>query len=127
MLDTNIILAIMRDPTGSAARRIADLAEPVSDSVVVAAELRYGAAKKSSDQLTATVERLLDGIEIEPLSSPVDRVYGQLREGLEREGQPMDANDLLIAAHALSLGRILATADHAFNRVKGLAVENWLT
>lgn len=127
MLDTNIVSAIMRDPTGSAAGRIADLAEPVSVSVVVAAELRYGAAKKGSDRLTATVERLLDGIEIEPLSSPVDRAYGHLREALERDGQTMDANDLLIAAHALSLGRILATADHAFTRVKGLAVENWLT
>jgi tRNA(fMet)-specific endonuclease VapC len=126
MLDTNVISAIMRHPAGTAARRIAELAEPVSISVIVAAELRYGAAKRGSDRLTATVEQLLDGIDIEPLSPPVDRIYGQLREALEREGRPMDANDLLIAAHALSLGRILATADHAFARVNGLTVENWL-
>jgi len=126
MLDTNIVSAIMRDPAGAAARRIAGLSTAASASVVVAAELRYGAAKKGSARLTATLERVLGAIEIEPLSLPVDVVYGRLRLALERGGQPMDANDLFIAAHALSLDRVLATADQAFDRVPGLKVENWL-
>ena len=125
MLDTNIVSAIMRDPAGAAARRIAGLSTAVSVSVA-AAELRYGAAKKGSARLTATLERVLGAIEIEPLSLPVDVVYGRLRLALERGGQPMDANDLFIAAHALSLDRVLATADQAFDRVPGLKVENWL-
>ena len=57
---------------------------------------------------------------------PVDKVYGLLRYRLEREGRPMDANDLLIAAHALTLDRTLVTDDRAFARVPGLRVENWL-
>jgi len=126
MLDTNIVSAIMRDPAGAAARRIAGLSTAVSVSVAAAAELRYGAAKKGSARLTATLERVLGAIEIEPLSLPVDVVYGRLRLALERGGQPMDANDLFIAAHALSLDRVLATADQAFDRVPGLKVENWL-
>ncbi|HUM91565.1 MAG TPA: VapC toxin family PIN domain ribonuclease, partial [Candidatus Competibacter sp.] len=37
-------------------------------------------------------------------------------------------NDLLIAAHARSLGLTLVTDNmHEFSRVPGLLVENWLT
>ena len=126
MLDTNVVSALMRDPRGAVARRIGALPTPISMSIVVASELRYGAAKKGSDRLTATLEQVLAGIDIAPLMGPVDRVYGLLRYRLEREGRPMDANDLLIAAHALTLDRTLVTDDRAFARVPGLRVENWL-
>ncbi|MDB5437886.1 MAG: vapC, partial [Caulobacteraceae bacterium] len=92
MLDTNIVSAIMRDPGGALTRRIASLNAPVSVSLVVAAELRYGAARKGSARLIQAVEQVLEAIEIEPLAAPVDRIYGRLREALERQGQPMDAN-----------------------------------
>jgi tRNA(fMet)-specific endonuclease VapC len=46
---------------------------------------------------------------------------------LEQAGTPIDANDLLIAAHARALGRTLVTANaREFRRVSGLIVENWL-
>jgi tRNA(fMet)-specific endonuclease VapC len=127
MLDTNVVSALMRDPRGAVAGRIAALPAPVSLSVVVAAELRYGAAKRGSDRLTSTLERVLGAMEIEPLSTPVDIVYGQLRRRLERDGRPMGVNDLLIAAHALTLGRVLVSDDRAFADVPGLRLENWLT
>jgi tRNA(fMet)-specific endonuclease VapC len=126
MLDTNVVSQLMRDPAGPVTRRIAMLSEPVSVSIVVAAELRYGAARKRSSRLTATLERVLNAIEIEALAAPVDVVYGALRDRLERDGRPLAANDLLIAAHALVLERILVTAEAAFARVPGLSVENWL-
>lgn len=125
-LDANVVSALMRDPTGAIARRIEAQTEAVSVSIIVAAELRYGAAKKVSERLTASLDRVLGGLEIEPVSAPVDVVYGHLRARLESLGQPMDANDLLIAAHALTLGRVLITDDRAFARVPGLRVENWL-
>jgi tRNA(fMet)-specific endonuclease VapC len=126
MLDTNIVSALMRDPGGAVAQRLGALATAVSVSIVVAAELRFGAARKGSQRLTAAVEMILGAIEIEPFATPADLVYGHLRHRLEREGQPMGGNDLLIAAHALALGRGLATDDQAFWRVPGLHVENWL-
>ncbi|CAN5202510.1 type II toxin-antitoxin system VapC family toxin [soil metagenome] len=126
MLDTNIVSAIMRDPAGPTARRVVAQPEPVSVSIIVAAELRFGAARKGSARLTETLERVLGGLEIEPLSEPVDVIYGRLRDALERRGLPMDANDLLIAAHALALDRVLISADAAFTRVRGLQLENWL-
>ncbi len=126
MLDTNIVSALMREPSGTVARRIGTLATEVSVSVVVAAELRYGAARKGSLRLTTAVEAILAAIDIEPFASPADLVYAHLRYRMEREGQPLGANDLLVAAHALTLERGLATDDRAFERVPGLHVENWL-
>ena len=126
MLDTNIVSALVDDPGGAVAARLAALTTPASVSVVVAAELRYGAAKKASPRLTAAVERVLGVLATESLAPPVDLIYAALRDRLERSGLPMGANDLLIAAHALTLDRLLVTHDAAFARVPGLRVEDWL-
>jgi len=61
-----------------------------------------------------------------PLERPADAVYGGVRARIEREGRPMGANDLLIAAHAISVGFTLVTDDRGFDRIPDLAVENWL-
>jgi tRNA(fMet)-specific endonuclease VapC len=127
MLDTNIVSALMREPGGAVARRIEEVATAVSVSVVVAAELRYGAARKGSARLTTAVEAILGAIDIEPFAPPADLVYAHLRCRMEREGRPLGGNDLFIAAHALTLDRGLATDDRAFERVPGLHIENWLT
>jgi tRNA(fMet)-specific endonuclease VapC len=127
MLDTNIVSALLRAPSGAVARRIGEMATAVSVSVVVAAELRYGAARKGSARLTTAVEAILGAMDIAPFASPADLVYAHLRYRMEREGRPLGGNDLLIAAHALTLDRGLATDDRAFERVPGLHVENWLT
>jgi tRNA(fMet)-specific endonuclease VapC len=52
--------------------------------------------------------------------------YAEIRADLKRRGQLIGANDLLIAAHARSLGAALVTNNvKDFRRVKGLSVENW--
>ena len=99
----------------------------VCTSIVVAAELRFGAAKKGSKRLTAQLETVLAALDILPFDEPADRRYGEIRAALERAGTPIGANDLLIAAHALAHGLILVTANEdEFRRVPGLVVENWL-
>ena len=46
---------------------------------------------------------------------------------LEKAGRPIAANDLLIAAHAVSLGYTLVTDNERdFARIGGLSAENWL-
>ncbi|MBM2578082.1 type II toxin-antitoxin system VapC family toxin [Jannaschia sp. Os4] len=128
LLDTNVLSDLVRHPAGAAARRLAEVGEAgVVTSVVVAAELRYGAARKGSDRLTARVEALLSEIPVLPLAPPVDAAYGRIRAALEARGTPIGGNDLLIAAHALATGRAVVTANvREFERVDGLAVENWL-
>ncbi len=59
--------------------------------------------------------------------TPVDTHYAKLRTSLEKAGTPIGPNDMLIAAHALSLRLTLVTAnEREFSRVDGLKVENWL-
>ncbi len=128
MLDTNIISDLARNPQGAVAQRIAEVGpEAVCVSVVTAAELRFGCVKKGSPKLTAQIGAILDSIQIMALDVPADAEYGRIRAELEVAGQPIGPNDLLIAAHALALGAVLATANVAeFSRVQGLTVENWL-
>ena len=93
----------------------------------MAAELRYGAARRKSAQLTQHLETVLDALEILPFESPADRVYGDLRSYLEEIGQPIGPNDLLVAAQTLGLGYTLVTDnEREFSRVESLSIENWL-
>lgn len=128
LLDTNILSDLIRNPDGIAARRLAEVGEDrVATSVIVAAELRYGVARKGSTRLTARVEALLSEIAVLPLEAPADAAYGEIRSALEAAGTPIGGNDMLIAAHALSLRRTMVTANtREFERVKGLIIENWL-
>ena len=128
LLDTNVISALLRDPNGPAARHIERVGPKVIfTSVVVAAELRYGCAKKGSAKLQAKVESLLGALPVLPLDVPVDIKYGNLRAELEAAGEPIGANDLWIGAHACTLGLTLVTGNtREFERIPGLVVENWL-
>ncbi len=129
LLDTNILSDLVRHPAGKIAQRIKAVGEErICTSVVVAAELRYGAYKKGSVRLTNQLEVILSGLDIISLEEPTDERYAELRTALERAGTPIGPNDMLIAAHALALGLILVTANvDEFSRVPGLVVENWLT
>ena len=128
LLDTNIVSELIRNPRGSVTERVREAGESqVATSIIVAAELRYGAAKKGSARLTAQIEAVLGALEVLPFEEPADRVYGVLRAGLEQKGQPIGGNDLLIAAQALSLGFTLVTAnEREFAKIEDLPCENWL-
>jgi len=68
LLDTNIVSDLIRNPQGKIAARIAEVGEEkVCTSIIVAAELRYGAAKRGAARLTAQLENVLRGLEIVPL------------------------------------------------------------
>jgi tRNA(fMet)-specific endonuclease VapC len=96
-------------------------------SIIVAAELRYGAAKKSSSRLSAQLEAVLGAVDVLVLEAPVDTVYGELRARLERASRSISANELLLAAHALALGDTVVTDnERQFSRIDDLRIENWL-
>lgn len=128
LLDTNIISALVRDPRGVVAEHIRDVGEAnVCTSIIVAAELRYGASKKRSARLSAQLELVLGAFDVLPLETPTDAIYGDIRAQLERAGQLIGGNDLLIAAHTLANACTLVTDNQReFERVKDLPVENWL-
>ena len=128
LLDTNILSDLVRNPRGRVAARIAEIGEAaICTSIVVAAELRFGAAKKVSDRLTRQVERILAVIDIQPFEAPADAAYAQLRAQLEATGAPIGGNDMLIAAQALATDCTVVTDnEREFARIGGLQVENWL-
>ena len=128
LLDTNILSDLIRNPFGPVAQRIEAVgAKAVCTSIIVAAELRYGCAKKGSPRLQARVEDILATIPVLPLEVPADADYGRQRAQLEASGQPIGGNELLIASHALALGLTLVTHNtREFSRIAGLQVEDWL-
>lgn len=128
LLDTNILSALVRDPAGPAALRLAEVGErAVATSVVVAGELRYGCRRKGSARLTERVEAVLRAIEVLPLTPQASAHYAEIRHDLEARGVPIGQNDLWIAAQARAAAATLATDNlREFERVAGLAVENWL-
>lgn len=128
LLDTNIISDIIRNPFGPSAQCLEKTdPEEICTSIIVACELRYGCARKGSPRLLARVESFLELIPVLPLGVPADGEYGGIRAELEAVGQTIGSNDLLIAAHAYTLGCILVTDNvREFGRIRGLRVENWL-
>jgi tRNA(fMet)-specific endonuclease VapC len=123
LLETNVLSDLVRQPRGRIAARIAEVGEQhICTSIIAAAQLRYGAAKKSSSRLSAQLEAILDAIDVLVLESPVDSVYGGLRARLERAGRSVG---LLIAAHALALGHAVVTDnEREFSRIDDLRIEN---
>ena len=74
--------------------------------------------KKNSPRLMAHLEAILAAIEVLALGPPVDAVYGELTVALKRGGQPIGANDMLIAPHAKALGRTVVTDnEREFSRI----------
>jgi len=128
LLDTNIVSDLLRNPAGRIRRRISQVGSAnVFIDVVIAAELKFGIAKKRSDKLAKQLETILKGLSVLPIEVPVDQLYAGLRADLERAGTPIGANDMFIAAHALSLDAVLVTDnDKEFLRIANLKVENWL-
>jgi tRNA(fMet)-specific endonuclease VapC len=97
-------------------------------SKVTLAELQYGVAKSAfPERNQEALAAFTLPLEILPFDAPAAAAYGPIRATLERQGTPIGAMDLLIAAHAVSLGVILVTNNpREFRRVSDLQVENWV-
>ena len=131
LLDTNILSDLVHHPrSGTAARQLALVrahgGQDISTSIITAAELRYGVAKRGSTRLVRQVETVLGALDVLPFEAPADVIYGRLRADLERRGQPMGGNDLLIAAHSLAAQLTVVTDDRGSARIPELLHENWL-
>jgi tRNA(fMet)-specific endonuclease VapC len=128
LLDTDIcIYVIKRRPPQVLARLQRCAVGDVGLSVVTLAELQYGVAKSQfPERNQQALAAFTLPLEVVPFDAAAAVAYGPIRTTLERQGTPIGAMDLLIAAHARSLGVILVTNNtREFGRVPGLQVENW--
>lgn len=129
MLDTNMIIYAMN----SKPERLTKLFKRFGKndlciSAITMAELEYGVSNSSkAEENRDSLYMFVSGIEIMPFDTVAAREYGDIRADLRLKGSPIGANDMLIAAHARSLGLTLVTNNiREFARVEGLKVENWL-
>jgi tRNA(fMet)-specific endonuclease VapC len=128
LLDTDICIYIAKKKPSRALARLERLRPgDVGMSVVTYLELVYGAWKSEQVETNlARLEQFRHLIPVQPLDADVGRYYGRLRSELENRGVPIGAYDLMIAAHALSLGLTLVTNNvREFARVEGLRLDNW--
>ena len=129
LLDTNIIIFVLKEPAGRLARRFARVpSSEIAICAVVEAELYYGATKYGVPQQRRNA---LDGFLLPFHSIPFDSDcvahYARIRDQLERQGQVIGGNDLMIASTALSRNLTLVTHNsEEFRRVPGLLVEDWV-
>jgi tRNA(fMet)-specific endonuclease VapC len=126
-LDTNICSYVLRHRPAAMVERFAELdRKQLWLSAIVAAELRFGAAKLASPRLSAVVESWLAGFEVRPWPLEATWHYAAIRTALEHSGRPIGNMDLMIAAHAIAEDSALITNNaREFLRVPGLAVQEW--
>ena len=128
MLDTDICIYIIKRKPKSALERL-EMLQPgqLTMSAITFAELMNGAKKSQHiESNISKLNELAELIEIYPFDQKAAVFYGDVRSALEKKGKTIGSNDLLIAAHALSLNLILVTNNEKeFKRVDGLKIENW--
>jgi tRNA(fMet)-specific endonuclease VapC len=128
LLDTNICIYIARKKSEHVSRRFEKVSPgEAAISVITYGELLYGATKSAWRE--ASLETLRKFVRIVPplpMPDKAGEVYGFIRADLEARGEPISANDLWIASHALASGLTLVTNNEKeFRRVRGLKVQNW--
>jgi len=129
MLDTNICSYVLRDRPPSVRKRFekAD-AGNLAISTVVLAELYFGAARHpKGDAIRREIDDFASRITILPWDENAADHYGEIRAVLEKKGTPIGAMDMMIAAHARSIGAVLVSNDVTyFDKVRGLRIANWV-
>ena len=129
MLDTNVCIYIIKKKPPQVIHRLKSL--QISDvclSSITFAELEYGVEKSQRpEQNRWALTEFLAPLDILPFDDAAARRYGALRHHLEKVGKPIGAMDMLIGAHALSLGIALVTNNvDEFRRIENLSIENWV-
>ncbi|HUQ19191.1 MAG TPA: type II toxin-antitoxin system VapC family toxin [Gemmatimonadaceae bacterium] len=128
LLDTNICIAYLRTRSAPVARRMkAAGADQLCISSLTAGELYTGAIKSKRATNLGDLDLFLMNITTVDFDLEAARAYGFLRSHLEAKGESIGPLDLLIAAHALTLGATLVTNNvREFIRVPQLRVEDWM-
>ena len=126
MLDTNAASQAIRSHPQVIGRLVATPLSDLCVSSVTRGELLFGVAKRPEAQaLQRAVEEFLLRVDSLPWDGAAADLYGAVRARLERRGRPLGALDMIIAAHAASVGATLVSHDAAFGQVEGLDLEDW--
>ena len=129
MLDTNICIHVIKHrPASVLARFQRHTPQDMCISSITLAELEYGVEKSAfPEKNRIALTMFLSGITVLPFDDAAALEYGRIRADLEKQGTPIGPNDMLIAAHAKSLGLpIITNNTREFDRLEDLQTENWV-
>lgn len=128
MLDTNICIFIIKQQPVHVLKRFLEYqAGDIGISSITLSELRYGVAKSLHvDKNTKALDEFIIPLEVLPYDEEAALTYGVIRSHLEKAGTPIGSMDMLIAAHAVSLGATLVTNNtREFIRIPELTIIDW--
>ena len=128
MLDTNMCIYIIKKKPPEIIQRFKQIEiSQIGISSITLSELLFGVYKSSKpEQNQLALAQFAAPLEIMSYGDEAADFYGRLRIHLEKQGTPIGSLDMLIAAHALSIGCILITNNEKeFNRIPNLKIENW--
>lgn len=128
MLDTNICIYVINERDHGVLGRFEEHSSRICISSITHAELCYGVVNSAHiERNTRELEAFRLDLEIWPFGAEAGMHYAEIRRALRQRGTPIGANDLLLAAHARSLGATLVTNNrNEFDRVPELNVANWV-
>jgi tRNA(fMet)-specific endonuclease VapC len=128
LLDTNICIYIIKQQPPAVLERFLEYQiGDIGISSITLSELRYGVAKSTHREKDAkALDEFIIPLEVLPYDEAAAHVYGDIRATLEKAGTPIGSMDILIAAHAVSLGIPLVTNNtREFLRVPSLNIVDW--
>jgi tRNA(fMet)-specific endonuclease VapC len=127
LLDTNIVSYFVRGNYPAVREQMLRAPQDsLAVSVVTEAELLFWVLCRPESLRTRTgVADFLLRVPSLPWNSSNAERYATTRDALKRRRLVLSTQDLMIAAHALSMGLTLVTHDSAFSCVDGLKTEDW--
>jgi len=126
MLDTNTVSHVMRGHPAVTARLTAAPIASLCISAITEGELLFGLARRpQATRLQRVVAEFLRRMDVLPWDRTSAARYGTIRAALQVRGLVLSPLDLLIAAHAQSVGAVLVSSDRTFRQVDDLAWEDW--
>lgn len=129
LLDTNTCIYIIKRSPDYVYERFKRLhVGDVGISAITYCELQFGVSNSANPEKNQrALTEFLGPLDVLDFPSAASRIYGNIRTTLQRAGTPIGNYDLLIAAHALSLGITLVTNNtREFKRVPDLTIEDWV-
>lgn len=128
LLDTNICIFIIKQQPAAVLKRFLEFqVGDIGISSITLSELRYGVAKSAHwEKNSKALDEFIIPLEVAPFGEEAACVYGNIRATLEKAGTPIGSMDMLIAAHAVSLGIPLVTNNiREFTRINDLDIIDW--
>lgn len=126
LLDTDTVSYALRGVGEVGARLRAHQPSQICISAITAAELRFGASRRGSKRLHGLIDAFVESVEVVHFDHAAAVEFGRIGALLAQRGTPIGEFDVLIAAHAMSLGYVLVSNNvRHFSRISGLKLENW--